>query len=102
MNQIIIAIIGSSALSALISGIFSERALKRRKTSGLENGMKILLHDRIKSEGKAYIAQGYVEMDDLKCIMEMHDIYHKQLDGNGFLDKIMQDVKALPIKENQT
>lgn len=26
----------------------------------------------------------------------MHDVYHTTLEGNGFLDTLMRDVKALP------
>lgn len=58
----------------------------------------MLLYDRIKHLGKSYIERGSISTDELEDLVEMHAIYHEDLDGNGFLDAIMASVKALPIK----
>jgi hypothetical protein len=29
----------------------------------------------------------------------MHEVYHDKLKGNGYLDKVMSEVKALPVVE---
>ena len=34
-------------------------------------------------------------MEDL---IQMHKIYHDDLEGNGYLDKVMADVQKLKIK----
>ena len=101
MNQaIIIAIISSGALSTLISGLFSLWQAKKKKRDGVRDGIKILLYDRIKHLGKAYIDRGYITAEELEDLTTMHDIYHDPdgLNGNGFLDAIMRTVKSLPIK----
>lgn len=101
MNQaIIVAIISSGALSTLISGLFSLWQAKKKKRDGVRDGIKILLYDRIKHLGKAYIDRGYITAEELEDLTTMHDIYHDPdgLNGNGFLDAIMRTVKSLPIK----
>ena len=99
-NTIIIAIISSGALSTLISGLFSLWQMKKKKQDGVSEGIKILLYDRIKHLGKAYIERGYVTAEELEDLTTMHNIYHDPdgLNGNGFLDTLMNNVKHLPIK----
>ncbi len=98
---IAVAIISSSAFSALITGLFARRQDKQRKESGVSSGVRMLLYDRIKFLGKKYIASGVIEADALEDLIEMHKIYHDELAGNGFLDKIMADVKALPVTRRE-
>ena len=99
-KTIIVAIISSGALSTLISGLFSAWRNSKRRHDGVREGIKILLYYRIKHLGKAYIERGYVTSDELEDITTMHEIYHDPdgLNGNGFLDAIMRNVKQLPIK----
>lgn len=58
----------------------------------------MMLYDRIKFLGKKYIATGEIEADALEDLIEMHRIYHDELDGNGYLDTLMAQVKQLHIK----
>lgn len=64
----------------------------------VEGGSMALLLDRIQHLCKAYIAEGSVDADDLRRLHIMHDHYHKE-GGNGDLDKLMQRVDMLPLKE---
>jgi hypothetical protein len=89
--------LGSSALAALISGIFAMVNNRRHKKTALEDGVQVLLYDRLKYLAKHYIGEGSIAPEDLEDIISMHDKYHN-LRGNGFLDKLMNQVKALPIK----
>lgn len=99
-KAIVIAIISSGALSTLISGLFNLWQMRKKKQDGVREGIKILLYDRIKHLGKDYIERGYVTSDELEDLTTMHEIYHDPdgLNGNGFLDAIMKNVKSLPIK----
>ena len=97
-KTIIIAIISSGALSTLISGIFNLWSARKKSNDGVRAGMKMLLYDRIKHLGKAYISRGSITTDELEDLTEMHRIYHFDLDGNGFLDTLMNNVQKLPIK----
>lgn len=98
MTEIILAVIGSGALSAFISGAFTLYTAKRKRDDGLKAGMRALLHDRIKYLGLKYIEEGAVVSGDLEDLIEMHRIYHDDLGGNGYLDEIMSKVKKLPAK----
>ena len=97
-KTIIIAIISSGALSTLISGIFNLWSARKKSNDGVRAGMKMLLYDRIKHLGIAYISRGSITTDELEDLTEMHRIYHYDLDGNGFLDALMNSVNKLPIK----
>lgn len=94
---IAVALIGSTGLSSLVTGLFARSREKKRKHDGVQSGVRVLLYDRIKFLGKTYIARGCVEPDALEDLIAMHKIYHDELEGNGFLDKIMSDVKHLPV-----
>ena len=97
-KTIIVAIISSGALSTLVSALFNVWQSRKKRNDGVRAGMKMLLYDRIKHLGKSYIERGSISTDELEDLVEMHSIYHEDLDGNGFLDAIMASVKALPIK----
>lgn len=97
MTEIIIAILSSSALSALISGFFNLYAKRKQKKDGVRAGTQILLYDRIKYLCKEYIDLGYIATNDLEDLTRMHKVYHDELNGNGFLDDLMRQVRNLEI-----
>lgn len=99
-NAVIIAIIGSSALTALITNIFQLIKERNAHVGGISSGVKLLLYDRIKYLAKSYIEQGFVWAEDLEDIQRMWDCYHdpEGLNGNGYLDNLMSNVHKLPIK----
>lgn len=94
MNEIVIAIIGSGALSAIVSAIFNHIEKRREK----DDAINLLLYHDLKTECKEYIAQGNIDGDGLEVLTKMHEVYHKR-GGNGYLDKLMVEVNKLPIKE---
>lgn len=97
-NAIVIAIIGSSALTALITNIFQLIKERNAHVDGISAGVKLLLYDRIKYLAKSYIEQEFIWAEDLEDLQRMWDCYHKKLDGNGYLDNLMANVHRLPIK----
>ncbi|MCC8121063.1 MAG: hypothetical protein LIO42_03550 [Oscillospiraceae bacterium] len=97
METIVVAIIGSGALSALISGAFTLLQNRKKKTDGVTNGVQQLLYDRIKYLCKAHLERGRIATNDLADLERMLEIYHDDLDGNGFLDDLMKAVRRLPI-----
>ena len=94
-----IAIVGSGALSAIISGMFTLAAAKTKKDGGVAAGVRQLLYDRIKYLGRKFISAGEIRLEDLEDLIEMHKIYHDTLDGNGYLDSVMKAVNGLKIRE---
>ena len=97
MTQIIIAIIGSGALTALITNIFSMIKDRKDKSHGIAEGVQLLLYDRIKSLSKSYIKDGKISPEALEDLTRMWTCYHDDLDGDSFLDSLMAAVKRLPI-----
>lgn len=95
--EIIIAIIGSNALSALIGAIVTFCGQRRQKKDSTTAGLRILLYDRIKHLAKSYIARGWITTEELEDLMQMHKVYH-DLGGNGYLDKLMEQVHRLPVR----
>lgn len=55
---------------------------------------RTILYDRIKHLGKSYIARGWLTVEELEDLTNMHKVYHDpdKLNGNGFLDDLMYAV----------
>lgn len=66
------------------------------RLSGLERAQRITMHERIKRLAAKYCENGQISYSDYEIIKQMHQIYHNDLHGNGFLDAVMEDVDALP------
>lgn len=56
---------------------------------------RMILYDRIKHLAKSYIKLGYITVEEFEDLKRMHEVYHDNLDGNGFLDEIMKEVRKL-------
>lgn len=69
----------------------------KAKVSTLTTGQMVILHDRIKYLGRAYLIDGMISIDDREDLIDMHNVYH-ELGGNGNLKVLMQDVLELPLK----
>lgn len=95
---IIVAIIGSGALSTIINQICTYFNKKEEKKSGTSEGMRLILKDRLRFLCLRYIEQGWIYEDELEDLIVMHDCYHNKLNGNGYLDELMNRVKKLEIR----
>lgn len=109
MIEIIIAVLGGSALSALITQVgnyISDRRKRKDavedrtedKDAALKQGIKLLLADKIQYLGLRYIEEGEVTFSNKKMLNEMHSVYHNGLGGNGDFDDLMEELNELPIK----
>lgn len=109
MIEIIVAVLGGSALSALITqvGNYISDRRKRKDTvedkiedkdAALKQGMKLLLADKIQYLGLKYIEEGEITFSNRKMLNDMHSTYHNGLGGNGDFDGLMKEVNELPIK----
>lgn len=94
---IAVAVISSGALTAFVQGIIAWKRSKKMAQTGVSAGVRILLYDRIKHLGKDYISRGEITTEELEDLIEMHRIYHDDLGGNGFLDRLMKEVQKLKI-----
>ena len=109
MIEIIIAVLGGSALSALITQVgnyISDRRKRKDavedkaedKDAALKQGIKLLLADKIQYLGLKYIEEGEITFSNRKMLNEMHSVYHNGLGGNGDFDDLMEEFNELPIK----
>ena len=125
--QLLMTVIGGAVGAAIVTGIFgiimwklnrkaqvedrhedreqaSADALKaevetiNEQLSGLTVAMRMLMYDRIKHLGNSYLKRDSISSEELADLIEMHRVYHDTLKGNGFLDTLMEKVKALPVK----
>lgn len=72
---------------------------RRRKGSAEQNGLRILLYDRIKHLGKSYLRRGSISFEEREDLNAMHQVYHNELGGNGDLDALMKAVFELNLEE---
>lgn len=56
---------------------------------------RTILYDRIKHLAKSYIKRGWISVEEYEDLKRMHKVYHDDLQGNGFLDSIMEEVDKL-------
>lgn len=125
--QVLMTVIGGAVGAAIVSGVFgiimwklnrkaqvedrqedkeqeNADALKaevetmNEQLSGLTVAMRMLMYDRIKHLGNSYLKRGYITSEELADLIAMHGVYHDVLDGNGFLNALMEKVKQLPVK----
>jgi hypothetical protein len=61
---------------------------------------RTILYDRIKHLAKAYIRRGWIYMEEYEDLDRMHKVYHDELEGNGFLDTVMTEVRKLEKRVN--
>lgn len=109
MTEIIIAVLGGSALSALINQVGNYIAERRgrkdskedtedAKDAAVRQGMKLLLADKLQYLGLKFIDEGEITFTNCKMLNEMHSAYHNGLGGNGDFDGLMKEVNELQLK----
>ena len=101
MREIALAIIGSSAFTALVSGIVTYITTKRNAERGMEKAVQLLLLGEIKRQGKQFLKDGRISAEELEEFNAMYACYHNDLGGNGFADTIVEKVKKLPIEPDK-
>lgn len=96
--EIIVAIIGSGALSALVSGIVSLINANKKSKTGLDKAVQLLLLGEIERQTDRYIETGSLTREQFKRYQETYDAY-KALNGNGYAEGMMSNVRSLHIRE---
>ena len=100
MNEtIIIAIIGSSALSALISGLVTIITSLIKKKKGNDELMMMNSAALMTLMAKTFLQMGYADGESRKLFLDMYKLY-KDKDGNGYVDNLKDLILKLPIEED--
>lgn len=91
MTQIIIAIIGSGALSAIITNLFA--LIKDAKRQSKVN--QILLLGEMERRIEKYRERGTISAEQLQIFISIGDLY-KAEGGDGYADAMLSEVRAIP------
>lgn len=92
---IIVSVFGSTGFWALITAVWQSKTKKKSAESRMLRG---LAHDRICELGSRFLKQGYVSKDQYENLHDYLFIPYHDLGDDGTVEKIIEDVKRLPIK----
>ena len=88
--SVVTAVFASTGFWAFITGLLSGRDAQKKLLVGLA-------HDRIVYLGGKYIERGNITRDEFENLHDYLYVPYHKLGGNGTAEKIMADVKQLPI-----
>lgn len=96
-RAIIIAVFASTGLWSFIS-MLVQRYMERKSDYAMM--MRGLGHDRICYLGEYYIKRGCITRDEYENLVDYLYIPYKNLGGNGTAEKVINEVRQLPLKDN--
>lgn len=96
IGTVIAAVFASTGFWAFLSTVY-QNSLKKDNVEA--QMLKGLGHDRICYLGEHYIERGFVTKDEFENLHDYLFIPYQKLGGNGTAEKIVNDVKHLPLKE---
>ena len=91
LTSVLIALISSTGLWSYIASYRNKHDAKTRLLIGLA-------HDRIIYLGTQYIERGYITPDEYENLNDYLYQPYAENGGNGSAKRVMEQVKALPIK----
>lgn len=56
---------------------------------------RTIMYTLIKDKAKDFIRRGWISVEEYEDLKRMHQVYHDDLGGNGFLDAVMKEVNHL-------
>lgn len=98
LTTIIVAIIGSGVLNTLLSYLITTHERKKERDSGVQKATRLIMKNELRSLCTHYIQQNWIYEDELEDLIAMHNCYHNNLGGNGYLDELMERAKNLEIR----
>lgn len=96
MIEIVCAVLGTGVLTTVLNRIFTLRDRKQNTDDGLKVGVRLLLLDSIKRQGKEYISDKQISHKDLESFIDMYNAYHA-LGGDGYADAVYKQVSKLTL-----
>ena len=94
---IVLSII-AAALTKMYADIKRKQEVDRVKNEATQQGVKALLRNEIIKNYNEYMTLGYVPLYARENIAEMYKEY-KNLNGNGAIDHLIEELDALPTQE---
>lgn len=94
---IIFTIMGSTLAS---SGFWAYITTKSNDNTAQNNMLLGLAHDKIMELAMKYISRGYVTYTEYENLDKYLYTPYKELKGNGTVDRLMSEVRTLPISRH--
>lgn len=91
---IVVAIFASTGFWSWLSNRSQGKSARDRLLMGIA-------HDRIIQLGEHYIQRGWITEDEYENLYDYLYIPYKEMGGNGTAQKVMEDVKRLPLKKRR-
>ena len=95
-------ILSLCGIPSLIGAIFVSAVnyvkLKNSSYKLIKDGVIAILHNKIYTLGKQYIAQEYISVEALDDFEHLYNAYHA-LGGNGMVTKMKQEIEELHLKK---
>ena len=92
LTSVLIALVSSTGLWSYIANYRNKHDAKTRLLIGLA-------HDRIIYLATKYISRGYITPDEYENLHDYLYVPYAENGGNGSAKRVMEQVKALPIKK---
>ena len=103
-NMTLYQILSLCGIPSLIGAIFVSAVnyvkLKNSSYKLIKDGVIAILHNKIYTLGKQYIAQEHISVEALDDFEHLYKAYHA-LGGNGTGTEIYKRVKELPMKQGK-
>jgi len=96
---IVASVFGSTGFWALLTAVWNAHS---KKVSIEGKMLRGLAHDRICELGEKFIKQGYITKDEYENLHDYLFLPYKELGGNGTAEKIVEDVKKLPMQNTES
>ena len=80
------------------TGIFSLIVARRDKKDASHQMILGLGHDRLRNLCEKHLAAGYISADDYEDLDKYLYQPYKKMGGNGTVEKLMDDVRKLPLR----
>ena len=93
MIELILAVVASGGFWTLLQTIIANRQKKKSAESRLILG---LAFDRICERAERHLEDGYISTDDYNDLIKYLYAPYKEMGGNGTVERLMLQVKALP------
>lgn len=90
---LVASFLGSAGLWSLIQSRLNRKDVKSQMLEGLG-------HDRIMDLGTKYIKRGYIKPDEYENLVDYLYKPYVKLGGNGSAERIVEEVKRLPIQDS--
>jgi len=99
-GKVIIAILGSSAFSALVGGLVTYFTQKRRDKDNKNDMVLLLCASILTMLGEGSIQDGSIPFAKAKLFKNLYKMYKEFPDADGYIDLVNQKVTQLPLKED--